>query len=104
MYYDTSVRLEPTQIGGFNQAFRSLIPESVIGLVPGTMFETFGVGLEQKFPTRTYLTLAGEALYSDADRDIGAYYITAAGQVPGQTRQSLDFRERTLAVSFKFYF
>jgi len=29
LFFDNSVRLEPTQVGGFNQAFRSLIPESV---------------------------------------------------------------------------
>ena len=38
---DSSVRLEPTDIAGFNQAFRSLIPESVEGLVPATRFETY---------------------------------------------------------------
>jgi len=38
VFFDNSVRLEPTQIGGFNQAFRSLIPESVAGLVPGSSF------------------------------------------------------------------
>src|SRR4029079_4751927 len=36
LFFDNSVRLEPTQVGGFNQAFRSLIPESVEGVVPGT--------------------------------------------------------------------
>src|SRR6185503_17836799 len=36
VFFDTSVRLEPTQVAGINQAFRSLIPESVVGLVPGT--------------------------------------------------------------------
>ena len=99
VYYDTSVRLEPTQIGGFNQAFRSIAPESVVGLVPGTRFETYGVALEQKFPTHTYLTLAGEILFSDADRMIGAFDFSAAGTVPTTTKQNLNFRERSLAAT-----
>src|SRR6185503_16428321 len=68
VYFDNSVRLEPTQIGGFNQALRSVAPESVVGLVPGTSFETFGLALEQKLPTHTYFTVAAELLYSDAAR------------------------------------
>lgn len=99
VYFDTSVRLEPTQIGGFNQAFRSLVPESVVGLVPGTRFETFGAALEQKLPTRTYLTLGGEWLYSDADRMIGAFDFTSAGSSPTSIKQNLNFRERTLAAT-----
>jgi len=99
VYFDTSVRLEPTQIGGFNQAFRSIAPESVVGLVPGTSFETFGLALEHKFPTRTYVTLAGELLYSDAARTVGAFDLSAAGSTPSGTRQTIDFRERTLSAT-----
>src|SRR6185295_1685096 len=68
---DQSVRREPTQIAGFNQAFRSLIPESVVGQVPGTKFETIGLGLNQKLSTRTYITLDGQYLKSDASRTVG---------------------------------
>jgi len=99
VYFDNSVRLEPTQIGGFNQAFRSVAPESVVGVAPGTSFETFGVALEQKLPTRTYLTLAGEWLYSDAERTIGAFDFTGAGATAASTRQIIDFRERTLSAT-----
>jgi len=99
VYFDTSVRLEPTQIGGFNQAFRSIAPESVVGLVPGTSFETFGLALEHKFPTRTYVTLAGELLYSDAARTVGAFDLSLAGSAPSGTRQTIDFRERTLSAT-----
>ena len=72
VFFDQSVRLEPVQIAGFNQAFRSLVPESVVGLVPGTRFETFGVGWDQVYrPTRTYLTVEGRYLTSDATRTVG---------------------------------
>ncbi|MFM1768679.1 MAG: hypothetical protein RJA22_1208 [Verrucomicrobiota bacterium] len=99
LYYDTSVRLEPTTIAGFNQALRSVAPESVVGLVPGTSFETVGFGFEQRFPTRTYLTLATEMLSSEGDRDLGASALSASGSQPTQVRQSLDFDERSVRAS-----
>ena len=102
VFYDTSVRLEPTQIAGFNQALRSVIPESAVGLVPGTRFETWGVALDHAFKqTGTYFTVQGEILDSDATRTIGIVTNRAIG-VPSDaasTRQSLDFRERSLTIS-----
>ena len=38
LFYDASVRLEPVQVAGFNQAYRGLIPESVEGAIPGRGF------------------------------------------------------------------
>lgn len=101
VYYDTSVRLEPTQLGGFNQAFRSLAPESVIGLVPGTSFETFGLALDQKFATDTYLTVAGELLTSDGDRSVGMVDLPLLGgnSTPSSTPQTISYRERALSAS-----
>jgi cytochrome c-type biogenesis protein CcmH/NrfG len=102
VFYDQSVRLEPTEVAGFNQAFRSIIPESVVGLVSGTRFETWGVGFDQAFKkTGTYLTIEGNILNSDATRTIGV--ITNAlfpvPDTPSNTRESLDFRERSLTVA-----
>jgi tetratricopeptide (TPR) repeat protein len=102
VFFDNSVRLEPTQIAGFNQAYRSLIPESVVGLVPGTRFETFGVGFDQAIKkTGTYITLDGQILASKATRAVG---ILVTGTVPdpdmpGSTRQSLDFEEKSLTLA-----
>ena len=103
VFFDNSIRLEPVQVAGFNQAFRSLIPESVAGLVPGTEFETFGVGIDQSFSTRTYLTLAAEMLRSDGTRTIGIMtnsdiFVPVADSA-SSTRQSLEFEERSLLVS-----
>ena len=101
VYYDASVRLEPTQIVGFNQAYRSIIPESVAGMIPGSEFETFGLGLQQKFPTRTYLTVSGEILNSEADRTTGAFGIGPIGQpVPLiQIGEDIDYHEKALTVA-----
>ena len=35
LFQDSSVRLEPTQVAGFTQAYRSLVPESVAGPIAG---------------------------------------------------------------------
>ncbi|MDB6123592.1 MAG: TonB-dependent receptor [Pedosphaera sp.] len=100
VFYDTSVRLEPTQIAGFNQAFRSVIPESIAGLVPGSEFESFGLAFDQKFPTRTYLTIIGEILNSHGTRTVGA--LDAFGplliDVPSGMRQTLDYQEKSFSL------
>jgi hypothetical protein len=100
------VRLEPVQLAGFNHAFRSLVPESVAGLAPGTSFETWGLGLDQRIEqTRTYFLVQGELLNSDVTRTLGILTNDVTGgaplapTVPGSARQSLDFEERTLLVS-----
>jgi tetratricopeptide (TPR) repeat protein len=103
VFFDNSIRLEPTQIAGFNQAFRSLVPESVAGLVPGTEFETFGVGFDHRFPTRTYLTIQAELLQSDGTRTVGILtnsdiFVPQADSA-SSTRQTLDFEERSLTVA-----
>lgn len=102
LFFDQSFRLEPTQVGGFNQAFRSLIPESAVGLVPGTEFETAAVGFDQKFATDTYFGIEVDRLASEADRTLGV--LTNSGffpvpDSPSSTRQHLDFEERTLLVT-----
>lgn len=103
VFFDNSVRLEPTQIAGFNQAFRSLAPESSIGLVPGTRFETFHLGLDHKFKSNTYFGIEGEWLRSRGNRLVGILTNSAfipAPDSPGSTRQELEFAERTLLVNF----
>jgi hypothetical protein len=70
---DQSFQLEPSQVAGFVQSFRSIIPESVAGANAGAKFETFGLSLEQKFHTGTYLGLSGELLNSDVRRVDGSY-------------------------------
>ena len=100
VYYDTSVRLEPTQIAGFNQAYRSIASESVIGLVPGSEFETYGLGLQQRFPTKTYVTVSGEILKSEGKRTTGAFDLPPLGQpsAPLQIGEKINYEEKSLAV------
>lgn len=100
LFYDGSVRLEPTQVGGFNQAFRSVIPESVVGLVPGSEFETFGLALDQDFATGTYVSIAAEQLNSSARRSIGAFDLQLLGPaIPSSIPDRIEFEERSLTFS-----
>ena len=102
VFFDNSVRLEPTQMAGFNQAFRSLAPESVVGIVPGTEFETAGIGLDHSFKSHTYFLFEGEWLSSSGERTLGVLTNSTFIPVPDRpsgTRQSVDFEERTAAVT-----
>ena len=88
-------------MAGFNQAFRSLIPEAIAGSTAGAKFETYGLALEQKFKTGTYLAIEGQILDSDVSQTIGVMNLnfppptyTAAG-----TLQDLDYTEKNLIVT-----
>ena len=102
LYFDNSVRLEPTQVGGFNQAYRSLLPESVAGLVPGSEFETISLGFDQSLKGGTFFGVETEQLTSKGERTAGSFSSFGAPLLgPGtvsQTRQQLDFRERNLSL------
>lgn len=101
LFYDNSVRLEPTQVAGFNQAYRSLAPESVVGSVPGSEFQTWGVAIEQKFKTRTYVTLDADLLESESTRTVGVYDFHAftPRALPSGTPEDLTYREKSLTLS-----
>jgi hypothetical protein len=98
---DQSYQIEPSQVAGFIQNYRSIIPESIVGATPGAKFSTYDLSLEQKFRTGTYLTLSGEILDSkDEEFDgIFAYFphpppLTFAS--PSTLVDNLDYQEETL--------
>jgi len=104
--FDQSFQLEPSQIAGFNQAYRSIIPESVVGANAGAKFEIFGLALDQKFDSGTYVGVSGDWLKSEVKRRLGVYDDNSTNVVnnppyidPSGTRQSFDYQERTLLVS-----
>ena len=104
LFFDNSIRLEPAQVAGFTSAFRSLIPESTEGLVPGTQFDTWTLGFDQSLGSGTYFGMGAELLTSSGERNAGAFtnsipFIPVPNQ-PATTRQSLDFEERNLTAYF----
>jgi hypothetical protein len=98
---DQSYQLEPSQVAGFIQSYRSIIPESVVGPVPGANFETYGFSLEQKFSTGTYLGVSGALLYSDVNQTVGAFdFSIGSPAVPSSgLTEDLNYREESLLVT-----
>ena len=94
--FEQSFRLEPTQVAGFNQAFRSLAPEAVTGANVDEPFESFNASLEQQFGPGTFVAVSGELLRSKLNRDLGVYELRGLTVTPGWTRQILDYQEWAL--------
>jgi Flp pilus assembly protein TadD len=102
VFFDNSRRLEPTQVGGFNQTYRSIAPESALGIAPATSFETFSLGVDHRFPTRTYVNLDAEWLRSDGDRTIGTLSnisVFPTVETTGRALQKIKYDERSIALS-----
>src|SRR5207249_3807730 len=98
--FDQSFQLEPSQIAGFQQTFRSLIPESVKGALAAQRYETFGAAVDQKFRTRTYVGLSAELLKSDLTQTLGTYdFVFPSPATPGSTRERLKFDEKSLRLT-----
>ena len=85
------------QIAGFTQSYRSLIPESVRGLLAGSQFEIFSLGFDHKFPTETYVGVEAELLSSSSERAFGVYeprFLQPA--LAALTPEQLEFEERSV--------
>jgi Tfp pilus assembly protein PilF len=94
-----STKIEPTEVAGFNQAYRSLAPESVVGDSSGSKFDTFDLSLEQKFDTGTYLSVAGQLLYSELNNVQGDFvsdYRFYSQPEPIGFNKAQDFHEQSL--------
>ena len=110
--FDQSVSLEPNQVAGFNQVFRSIISESVVGSVAAPTYDTAGILIEDRFPTGTYVGLQAMLLQSDVDRTVGTFdaFLTPPSPpfppridppiVPSTTPQKLRYEEQDLLVTF----
>jgi Tfp pilus assembly protein PilF len=99
---DQSYQIEPSEIAGFIQSFRSIVPESVAAESPGAGFETFGLSLEQKFVTGTYVSLDGQLLNSKAPQIAGAFdlsYPEVSLAVPSGMTENLDYHEKSLQLT-----
>ncbi len=102
--FDESVRLEPTQIAGFSQAYRTIVSEDIFGSVAGATYKSSSLSLEQKLPTRTYWGLEYNVLTQDLDRSVGVFdFITDKGAplavLPSQTEQKVVYREDILTAT-----
>jgi hypothetical protein len=104
--FDESVRLEPTQIAGFNQAYRTVISESVAGSVEAPQYQTLGLAFEGSLPTHTWWGASVSMIGQDVKRTIGAFtgydsdvFPITPAFFPDGTREKLEYREESLLLT-----
>jgi hypothetical protein len=97
------MQLEPIEVAGFLQSFRSILPESVAGAVAGAEFETFGLSFNHEFPHGTYISAAAQLLRSEAERTFGVFQynlpLGLAYTNLGGMRDILEYEEKSLSVA-----
>ncbi len=98
---DQDYRLEPSQLAGFPQTFRSLISESVVGSVVAPEYETAGLALDLKFGPRTFAGVEVQKLDTDIERSVGAFRFPLGTfpAVVSSTPERLHYEEQTLTLS-----
>ncbi len=102
--FDQSFRLEPSEVAGFNQSFRSIIPESVAGTTANPVYDIYGVSFEQKLSKGTYLTISGNLLNSDVTRRIGSFNQVLGAATPSSVLEQLQYEERSLLLTLNQLF
>jgi Tfp pilus assembly protein PilF len=96
LFNDSTTLIEPDEVAGFNQSFRSLTP---LATVAGTTFETTAVGFDHEFSTRTYLAAEAGLRNSQSDQLVG---MVQGFLVPGalaSDKQAIDFKEKYIALN-----
>jgi Tfp pilus assembly protein PilF len=98
---DESYRLEPTQLAGFPQAFRSLVSESVVGSVAAPTYETIGLALDLKLSPRIFAGIEIQRLKTGIDRTIGAFEFPLGDfpAVVSSTPEQINYEERSLTLT-----
>ena len=105
--FDESVRLEPVQLAGFNQAFRTVISESVAGAgsVEAPVYRNRGLSIEGSLPTRTWWGASFNLLTEDVQRTVGAFDLLTVPDLPhgipilpAGTTEALAYREEVFTA------
>jgi tetratricopeptide (TPR) repeat protein len=98
---DDSYRLEPTELAGFVQTFRSVIPESVVGSVSAEGVDLGGLALDLKFNPGTFAGLQVQDLHSSVHRTVGVFLLPSgnAPLVQSSTPQNLNYNEQLFSAS-----
>ena len=104
--FDESVRLEPVQLAGFNQAYRTVISESIAGSVETPEYEIWGLSAEGRLPTRTWWGLSFNRIGQDVDRTLGIFTGYGAGVFPSSPAffaddmtERLEYEENSAAFT-----
>ncbi|HEY3854611.1 MAG TPA: FecR domain-containing protein [Verrucomicrobiae bacterium] len=99
--FDQTVRLEPTELAGFPQAFRSLISEEVVGSQSVPTFDTLGGAIDLKLGNRTFAGIQFERLASEANQGQGVFALENGGvpAVTSSTVEQLNYVEHAGSIS-----
>jgi len=94
------------QLAGFNQAYRTVISESLAGSVETPRYQIWGLSVEGSAPTRTWWAANLNVIDQEVDRTVGAFTGYDAGvfpvtpaYFPDSTTQTLDYREVALGFN-----
>ena len=97
LFNTTSTLIEPSEVAGFNQAYRTLTQSST---TPFTEFETWGLGFDHIFPTQTYINAEAQLLNSSSSELLGAVDQTTLGaQTPTNFVHNVTLHERNLYLN-----
>ncbi len=95
--FDESVRLEPTQVAGFVQSYRTLVggSDSEIGALPSPEFDTLSAAISYQLPSRTYFGAEGFFRAAKSEQDFGVFTIDSNQNytAPVQLQQNIEYQE-----------
>ena len=102
--FDESIRLEPAQVAGFLQSYRTLASESLTGSVAGSEYRFSGLSVEQKLPSRTYLGVELSVLEQDLEQTTGVLDLLTAGGIalgvlPSSLAERDSYREEAITAT-----
>lgn len=104
--YDQNVRLEPSQVAGFNQAYRTVISESIAGSVETPEYEIWGLSAEGSLPTRTWWGVSFNAIDQKVDRTLGMFtgyneglFLSTPAFFADDMEERLEYEEQSLTFT-----
>ncbi|WP_035615971.1 tetratricopeptide repeat protein [Haloferula sp. BvORR071] len=104
--FDENVRLEPSQIAGFNQAYRTVLSESIAGSVEAPVYDIWGLSAEGSLPTRTWWGISANVIEQDVDRTRGIFTGYESGVFPSNpayfadgTSEYLEYKEQSISLT-----
>ncbi len=97
---EESFRLEPTQLAGFGQAYRTVISEAEAGSTAAPKSRLGGLALDCKPSPGTYAGIEWQSLSSQADQRTGVFLQSGSVSVARSTiRERLNYAEETIGFS-----
>jgi outer membrane receptor protein involved in Fe transport len=102
---DDYLRLEPTQLAGFIQTYRTVISESIAGSVSAPAYDVAGAAVDLKFATRTYVSLQAQFLKSEVADELGVFAAPTnvppplMSVFPAGTSRQLEYEEPSAALT-----